>query len=112
MTRDLLLATTALLLVPAMSAVPALANDALVFAPTAAPADDTTKREVSASPEVTVDGTKAAIGYRTLLRTGQNVGSGVFGQILDAEGQPILGKDGAAMVSPSTDFSSILQKGG
>ena len=53
-----------------------------------------------------------AIGYRTLLRTGQKVGSGVFGQILDVKGQPILGKDGAPMISPSTDFSSILEKDG
>ena len=37
---------------------------------------------------------------------------GVFGQILDVHGQPILGKDNAAMVSPSTDFSSILAKDG
>ena len=88
------------------------AKDALVFTPTAAPADDAAKRAVTASPEVTVDGAEAAIGYRTLLRTGQTVGAGVFGQILDVHGKPILGKDGAAMVSPSTDFSSILEKDG
>lgn len=107
MTRGILLATTALL---ALSPT-AFAKDAPIFAPTAAPADDAAKRAVTSSAAVTVDGTEAPIGYRTLLRTGQKVGSGVFGQIVDAKGQPILGKDGAPMVSPSTDFSSILQKG-
>src|SRR5262245_48761341 len=112
MTRDVLLATTALVLTPMLAAAPAAAKDPLVFTAVAPPSDDATKREVIASPEATVDGQEVAIGYRTLLRTGQKVGSGVFGQILDIEGQPILGKDGAAMISPSTDFSSILGKDG
>jgi uncharacterized protein len=112
MTRDVLLATTALMLTPMLAAAPAAAKDPLVFTAIAAPADDATKREVIASPEAAVDGQEVAIGYRTLLRTGQKVGSGVFGQILDVKGQPILGKDGAPMISPSTDFSSILEKDG
>jgi secreted PhoX family phosphatase len=112
MTRGMLLATAALLVQPALAPTVGFAKEALVFAPIAAPADDAAKRAVTASPEVTVDGASAAIGYRTLLRTGQKVGSGVFGQIVDVKGQPILGKDGAAMVSPSTDFSSILEKDG
>ncbi len=108
MMRGVLLATTAMLALPAM----AMAKDPLVFAPTAAPADDAAKRAVTASPSVTVDGTEVAIGYQTLLRTGQKIGAGVFGQILDVNGEPIIGKDGSAMVSPSTDFSSILEKDG
>ena len=111
MTRGTLLTTTALLAILAVPSRPRHAKDALVFTPTAAPADDAAKRAVTASPAVTVDGVEAAIGYRTLLRTGQTVGAGVFGQILDVHGKPILGKDGAAMVSPSTDFSSILAEG-
>ncbi len=111
MTRNLLLATTALLLAPALAAAPASAEP-LIFTPVPAPSDDAAKRAVVASPEVLVDGQRAQIGYRTLLRSGQKVGSGVFGQILDAKGQPILGPDGAAMVSPSADFSSILEKDG
>ncbi|MFO1039471.1 MAG: DUF839 domain-containing protein [Geminicoccaceae bacterium] len=109
MSRSALIATTALLTVFAAAA---RAADAPVFTAVPAPADDAAKREVIASPDVTVDGSKAAIGYQTILRTGQKVGSGVFGQILDVKGQPILGKDGAPMVSPSTDFSSLLQKDG
>lgn len=112
MTRGTLLTTTALLAVLGCQAAPTHAKDALVFTPTAAPADDAAKRAVTASPAVTVDGAEVAIGYRTLLRTGQTVGAGVFGQILDVHGQPIIGKDGAAMVSPSTDFSSLLDKDG
>ncbi|MFL5335364.1 MAG: hypothetical protein ACJ8H8_19810, partial [Geminicoccaceae bacterium] len=111
MTRYLLLATTALFMVPSAVST-AFGKDAPVFAPVAAPADDAGKRLVGASPAVTIDGTTAQIGYQTLLRTGQKVGTGVFGQILDVHGKPILGADGAAMVSPSTDFSSLLQKDG
>ena len=108
MTRGMLLATTALLAIPFL----AEAKEPLVFVPTPAPADDAAKRAVVASPGVTVDGAEVAIGYHTLLRTGQKVGSGVFGQILDVHGRPIVGKDAAAMISPSTDFSSLLQKDG
>ena len=49
MTRDVLLATTALMLTPMLAAAPAAAKDPLVFTPIAAPADDATKREVIAS---------------------------------------------------------------
>jgi uncharacterized protein len=111
MTRYLLLATTALFMAPPVLST-AFGKDAPVFAPVAAPADDAAKRLVAASAEITIDGTAARIGYQTLLRTGQKVGTGVFGQILDVHGKPILGADGAAMVSPSTDFSSLLQKDG
>ena len=58
MTRGTLLTTTALLAILAAQSAPAPAKDALVFTPIAAPADDATKRAVTASPEVTVDGAR------------------------------------------------------
>ena len=70
MTRGMLLATTALLAIPFL----AEAKEPLVFVPTPAPADDAAKRAVVASPGVTVDGAEVALGYHTLLRTGQKVG--------------------------------------
>ena len=46
-----------------------------------------------------------------LLRSGQQIGSGTFGAIMDVHGQPIVGADGAPMISNATDFSSLLAKG-
>ena len=111
MIRDVLLATTALMLTPMLAAAPAAAKDRWC-SPPSQPRGRRDQAPGDCQPEAAVDGQEVAIGYRTLLRTGQKVGSGVFGQILDVKGQPILGKDGAPMISPSTDFSSILDKDG
>ena len=111
MTRIMLLATTALL---AVTAVPAVASEQgpLAFTGIDAPTTDAAKRQVVASPEITVGGQKARIGYQTLMRSGDKIGAGTYGLILDKDGNPIVGSDGAPMISNSTDFSSILQHDG
>ena len=109
MRSSYLLASTAL---AALVASAAFAQDALTFAPIDAPETDEAKREVRASPTLTVDGEEQSISYHTILRTGETAGTGVFGQIMDQNGEPIMGGDGAPMMSNSIDFSSILQKDG
>lgn len=110
--KHLLLSTTALALLAAMPVSTTFAKDALSFTAIAAPSDDAAKRLVVSSPSVTIDGATAPLAYRTLLRSGDKLASGTFGLLLDAKGQALMGKDGAPLVSASTDFSSILRKNG
>ena len=110
MIRTILLATTALL--PGVGAVHAQALTPALFQGIEAPVDDAAKREVRASPKVTLGGTDDAIAFHTLLRSGDKLGSGTFGLIYDAKGDPIVGEDGAPLISNSADFSSLLQKDG
>ncbi len=110
MRRSMLLATTAL--TAGLSAAAAGAADAPSFKAVDAPTSDAAKREVVASPSISVAGKDAPIGFRTLLRTGQKAGDGTFGQLMDQHGKPIMGADGAPLISNSTDFSSILMKDG
>src|SRR4051794_29542771 len=108
MRRTTLLATTAL---AALALPPAArAGDGLIFAEVPAPATDAAKREVLASDRVTVGGKDHPIAYRTLLRTGDMAGGGVFGLVTDEGGRPIA-RDGKAMIANSTDFSSLLSVG-
>ena len=112
MTRIMLLATTALVAVSTGPIVSAGATETLKFAPIEAPTTDQEKREVRATPEITLDGQTTKIGFVPLLRSGDKLGSGTFGQILDEKGVPIVGEDGAPMISNATDFSSLLEKDG
>ncbi len=109
MRRCILLASTALI---ASLAPAAFAQEALSFASIEAPTTDAAKREVIASPTVTIAGQAHPIAYHTILRTGDAVGTAIFGQIMDQHGAPIIGSDGAPMISSSIDFSSILQANG
>ncbi len=112
MHRSSLLTTTALVALAGVCAPGVLAAaEALTFTAVPAPQSDAEKRMVLASPDVSVDGQAHAIGYQTLLRSGQKVGSGTFGEILGEDGKVIMGADGAPMISNSTDFSSLLMKG-
>jgi len=81
------------------------------FAEVKVPKSNYEKRKISASSEVIVDGKKQKISYNTILRSGDNIGNGTFGQIFDSEGNPILGKDGSPKISNSNDFSSLLPIG-
>ena len=106
MRRSMLLASTALV---AALAPAAFAQSALSFTAIEAPTTDAAKREVVASPSVTVDGQAHPIAYHTILRSGDKAGSGVFGAITDQHGAVIVGGDGAPMISNSTDFSSLIK---
>ena len=104
-----LLASTALAVCLAPAA---FAQGALSFDPVGAPTTEAAKRDVLASDSVTVDGQAHPIAYHTILRSGDKAGDGVFGQIIDQHGAPIMGGDGAPMISNSADFSSLLPVGG
>ncbi|SON56365.1 alkaline phosphatase [Hartmannibacter diazotrophicus] len=112
MMRQFLLATTAF--VALCGSQPAFANGvgSIAFSPVSAPVTDKEKREVRASSEVTVDGKTSTIGFTPLVRSGDKIGDNTFGLVLDETGKPIVGADGAPMVSNDIDFSSLLQQNG
>lgn len=104
--RTLLLTATAL----TGFAHVATAGD-LSFAPVAAPTEDAAKRAVVASASAMMDGQEVALAYHVMARSGDKIGDGVFAQMVDAKGAPLM-KDGVAKVSNSADFTSLLPVGG
>ena len=82
---------------------------------------DDEKRQILATQGVNVDGSDYGIGYKTLLRSGDQPGQGIelsedwqgtrFGGLIDIEGNPVLQEDGTQRVSQSNDFSSLLDLG-
>lgn len=73
---------------------------------------DADKRAVLASETVTVDGKKYQIGFNNIMRSGDTVGDGIFGLILDKDGKPVINEtDGSQHISVDNDFSSLLPVG-
>jgi len=75
------------------------------------PETDEEKRAILASNSVTLNGNAHDIGFHTILRSGDKVGDGVFGQLIDSEGKPLSGADGSPKISNSNDFASLLPVG-
>lgn len=82
------------------------------FSPVKVPVTDADKRVVQATDSVTIGGKTYAIGFTTIARSGDKLGSGVWGQLVDAKGQPIKNEDGSEHISVDIDFSSLLPVGG
>ncbi len=83
----------------------------LAFSEVSVPVSDAQKRAVRASNKVTIDTKEYAIGYHTILRSGDTAGSGTFGRIYDKQGTPVTEADGSQQISNSNDFSSLLPFG-
>jgi secreted PhoX family phosphatase len=75
-----------------------------------APATDAEKREIRASDLAVVDQRPARIGWNTILRSGQLVGSATigYGEQVDDQLKPILVADGSRPIADSNDFTSLL----
>jgi hypothetical protein len=84
----------------------------LSFTPVVAPVTDADKRKVISSPDALVDDQLVPLAYVPEARSGDVIGGAVFGRIVDKDGKPIKNADASDFVSPSNDFSSILQVGG
>jgi len=91
---------------------PAGNGKSLRFTPINAAITPQEKRSVYASPKATVNGQEFSIGYETVLRSGQKLGEHVFGRLTDKRGAPLTNTDGSDFVSPSNDFSALLQVDG
>jgi hypothetical protein len=58
-----------------------------------------------------VNGQEVAIGYETVLRSGQTLGSHIFGRMTQKNGDPVKNTDGSDFISATNDFSAIIQTG-
>jgi secreted PhoX family phosphatase len=92
-------------------AVEKKASKVPVFKSVHVPVTDEDKRKILASEEVNVEGKTYKIGYQTILRSGDKVGDGTFGLLLDKNGSPVKNKDGSVHISQYNDFSSLLHVG-
>ena len=81
------------------------------FSPVSTPIDDAAKRQINVSQTVKIDGKDHAVKWNTLARSGQKIGDGVFGAVLDKAGQAVVDKTGAPAISDGADFTSILPVG-
>lgn len=112
MRKSLLLSSAA---VAVALATPVLATDAkneMSFKEIKAPVTDEEKRQVRASEVVVINGTEYPIAFNVLARSGDQIGDGVFGLLVDEKGQPVKNTDGSVHHSVDTDFSSLLPVGG
>ena len=83
----------------------------VAFAGVAVPSTDAEKRAVTATTKATLSGKDYSIGYNTLMRSGQTVGTGTFGQLFDSNGSPLVATDGSIRISHDNDFASLLPIG-
>jgi len=83
----------------------------MIFAPVKVPETDAEKRAILVSNSVNIDDKNYNIGFHTLLRSGQQVGENIFGQLIDSQGNPLKAEDGSPVISNDNDFSSLLPIG-
>jgi uncharacterized protein len=81
----------------------------LVFSGVKTPATDAEKMTILASSSVIIKGKTYPMGYNTILRSGDTVGGGTFGQLFDKNGNPLKATDGSNWISNDNDFSSLLK---
>jgi len=86
-------------------------NRDLAFTAVHTPETDEDKRAILASPSVKIGDKSYDIGYKTILRSGDQAGNWRFGQLIDFAGNPLVNADGTANISNSNDFASLLPVG-
>ncbi|MBV5342020.1 MAG: DUF839 domain-containing protein [Deltaproteobacteria bacterium] len=85
-----------------------VADKSVAFTAVKAPETEIEKQSILASNKVTINGKEYAIGFNTIMRSGEVIGGGTFGLLKDKDGNSIRGTDGAPYISNSNDFSSLL----
>lgn len=86
----------------------------IAFAAISVPTDDAGKAEVRAANEATVNGETKAIGFHTIVRTGQVFNSGTFGQLFDIHGNKLQEADGSDWICTNgsgPDHTTLLEYG-
>lgn len=94
------------------STVVSSAEAAVQFSGIEAPKTDAEKRKIISTQSITLDGKQYSTGYNVLMRSGDKVGDGTFGLLLDEKGKPVVNKDGSTHISVDNDFSSLLTRKG
>jgi secreted PhoX family phosphatase len=80
---------------------------ALVFEDIGLATTDTEKRAIRASARAWIDGQEHPLQYHTLVRSGEVVGTGIFGLLVDQSGDPLTSQDGSPKISRDADFTSL-----
>lgn len=83
----------------------------LSFAPINPPVSDGAKGMVRTTSKVAIDSEIYPLHYQVILRSGDRFASGVFGRLVDINGEPILDEEGEAVISNMVDYSSLLPRG-
>ena len=78
----------------------------LLFSGVKVPVTDEEKRGILASETAVINGVSHPIGYNTIIRSGDDLG-GVYGQLMDQNGNPIVLPDGEPDIVSSNDFASF-----
>lgn len=104
--KSILLGASALIALPVLALAGEVSFSEVPFA-----ADDAAKRQVLAADKIVIDGTEYAIGYNVLARTGDKLGEGVFGALVDQDGKIVTNEDGSENLSTDADFTSLLPVG-
>ena len=83
----------------------------IVFSPVEL-ASGEARRQVIASESARIGDLEVPLGgYKLLLRSGDAVGPGVFGRLVDQNLEPLFESDGSERISNYADFSSLLPVG-
>jgi secreted PhoX family phosphatase len=83
----------------------------LQFSPVEVASGDA-RRRVITSDKAWLDEQEVELGgYKLLLRSGDAVGSGVYGRLVDQNMDPLVESDGSERISNYADFSSLLPVG-
>ena len=76
------------------------------------PASDLEKRVILTSEIASVDGKITPIAFHTIFRSGDKGiltrQSGIFGQLMEENGDPLLAADGSLYISNDNDFSALV----
>jgi hypothetical protein len=75
------------------------------------PETDAEKRAILVTKEVKIADKSYPIDFHTLLRSGDSVGKGIFGLLVDAKGNPLKSAGGQLEISNKNDFSSLIPMG-
>ena len=105
--RTKLLAATALAILP----LAAHAGE-IAFTPIPWAQDDAAKRQAISSSSAMVDGVEVPLAYHVLARSGDKIGEGVWGALVDENGNVVKSEDGSEHISVDTDFSSLIKANG
>ena len=88
------------------------ASPSISFTAVPAPVTDADKRLIVSSTKVNVSGKDYAIGYNNLMRSGDKIGSGTWGQLYDINGNIITNTDGSPFISVSVDHNYFINAHG
>jgi len=77
------------------------------FTPSKVPETDAEKRSILTADSIIANGQKSPLTYRTLARSGDKIGNGIFGALVDHKGNPITTNEGLT-ISNYNDYTNLF----